>query len=369
MQKILLYIGALALLLTSCHQPSVVSVSPNEITLLPSEDILPISSFAESVDYVELKLDQVGISLGEVEAVKQINDDWIVQHRMSGRSSFIRLNRKGDFITELANSKMKQIVAPSDILDYEDGYAILAENGVHLVSKEGKYIRKLASISQLPGSKFLVRDGHFYVLNEKFEDQLLVEISESSRGKNKADQLLSQVQRTMYTNTQNYAKTTTYFSVLSDSIYRFSAKQNGAFTKLVADGIPTFAELVRKMKGMEEKEALKYMRETNHVMVRKYLENSRFIYLTYWFGSKSSTLVMDKASGILHYFGHGVNDIDGGIWERPLFLTSRNELVIPLTAGRISGHTITNKKERNFQRLQDKIAASGNPVLMLCKLK
>ena len=65
------------------------------------------------------------------------------------------------------------------------------------------------------------------------------------------------------------------------------------------------------MINLNEMDALKYLRETNHVMIKKYLENNEFLFLTYWEGSNSSTLVINKGSGEMYYFGHGVNDIDG----------------------------------------------------------
>jgi len=369
MYKIYFLLGILVLFISSCNQPSPVTVTPSEIILQQSNDVLPISSFAESVDYIELKLDQVGISLGEVEAVKQIDDDWIIQHRMSGSTSFIRFNRHGDFITELAGEKMKEIREPEDIIAYDKGYAVLAQNGVHLISKDGKYIQKLVNQNQTIGNRFFVEGGHFYILNEKLAGQILVDAGDAVRQSTKEDVLPLQVQRTMYTNSQVFSKTKSYFSVLSDSIYRHIANGAENVTKLTGDGTPTFAEIVRNMKGMEEKDGLKYLRETNHVMVRKYLENNQFIYLTYWVGSVSSTFILNKADGTFHYFGQGVNDIDGGIWDRPLYLTSGNDLVIPLTAYKISGHKISNKKVKGFDRLQAKIASSENPVLMLCKLK
>ncbi|HPF52608.1 MAG TPA: hypothetical protein PK335_13585 [Draconibacterium sp.] len=369
MYKIYFLLGILVLFISSCNQPSPVTITPSEIILQQSNDVLPISSFAESVDYLELKLDQVGISLGEVEAVKQIDDDWIIQHRMSGQRSFIRFNRHGDFIAELAGEKMKEIIEPEDIIAFDKGYAVLAKNGVHLISKDGKYIRKFVTGNQTIGSRFLVEEGHFYILNEKLADRILVEAGDAARESMKEDVLPLQVQRTMYANSQTFSKTQSYFSVLSDSIYRHTANDAENVTKLTGNGIPTFAGIVRNMRGMEEKDGLKYLRETNYVMVRKYLENNQLIYLTYWIGSVSSTFILNKANGTFHYFGQGVNDIDGGIWDRPLFLTSGNDLVIPLTAYKISGHKISNKKVKGFDRLQAKIASDGNPVLMLCKLK
>lgn len=346
------------------------SFTPEEIILKQTDDVMPISSFAESVEYLELKLDKVGISLGEVEAIKQINDDWIIKHRISGVSSFIRFNRHGEFVTELAGKKQKEIINPEDILAFDDGFAVLAENGIHLVAKDGKYIRKLIAWKQEVGSNFFFVDKHFMILNEKLQSRIVVEADNNDQSLRVDKKLPQRVQRMMYTNAQAFRKNTSYYSVLSDSIFRMADDGRvQSVTRLAGEGIPTFSEVVDTMINLNEMDALKYLRETNHVMIKKYLENNEFLFLTYWEGSNSSTLVINKGSGEMYYFGHGVNDIDGGIWERPLFLTGKNELVIPLTAYKISGHKISNKKVKGFDRLQTRIATSGNPVLMLCKLK
>lgn len=369
MDKIIVLLGVVAILSFSCSQPAPVSVAPEVILLQQSNDVLPISSFAESVDYVELKLDKVGVSLGEVLAVKQIDDDWIILHRMSGKSSFIQLNRHGDFIAELAGKNSKEITEPRDIVEYEKGYAVLAENGIHYISKEGKYMRKLSEGNESNGSCFFEEGGKFYILNEKFAGPVVRVASDTKTSEVDKQVLPMQVQRMIYTSVQPFGKSTGYYSVLSDSIYRQTSNEDKNVTKLMGDGITGFAEVVRNMAGMEEKDALKYLRESNHVMVKKYIENREFIYLTYWVGSVSSTYILNKTNGVFHYFGLGVNDIDGGIWEQALCLTEKNELVIPLTAYKIAGHKISNKKVKGFDRLQSNTASGENPVLMLCTLK
>lgn len=368
MYKLFLLSGILALFLFSCTPPEPVSVAPELILLQQSGDVLPISSFSESVDYVELKLDKTGISLGEVMGVKQLKDDWIIQHRMSGQTSFIRLDRNGDFISELAGRNVKEISEPKDIIAFENGFAVLADNGIHELSSDGKYVKRISS-GEFLGRQFFEADGKLLVLNEIYSNQILTDADDKSSEVNQQNFLNNRVQRMMYTSVQTVGSEIHFYSVLSDSLYLFENGRTKTMTRLAGESSPTFAEIVRTMQNLEENEALKFLRESEHIMVKKYLENSKYIFITYWVGSLSSTVLLDKVSGSTLYFAHGVNDLDGGIWEEPFFLTGKNELVVPLSAYKLSGHKITNKKERQFSRLQDKIAESGNPVLMLCKLK
>lgn len=366
MRKIKFLALALLTVLLACNQAETGHKGPLEISLKQSTDVIPISGFVSSVEYIELKLNEAGISLGEVEAVKKIGDDWLIKHRQSGSSSFLRLNKNGAFIIELAGKKNKEIQTPLDIIEYKNGYAILAGNGIHEVAKDGKYIKQLVKGAS-SGSCFFEDRNQFYILNELKEGEIFEKAGNSSRS---AENLPDRVQRMMYTSVQDAGKNQVhFFSTLSDKVYALENKNAEPVVMLSGDELPTFADVLEKAKDMDELETIKFLRESEHVIVRKYLENQDYIYLTYWVGSYSTTAILNKKTSETRYLGIGVNDIDGGIWERPLFLTSKNELVIPLSAYKIGGHKISNKKERHFARLQEKIAASGNPVLMLCKLK
>lgn len=356
-------------ILNSCTQKPLNNEGPKLIRLEVSADVLPISSFASSVDYLELKLSDTGKSLGEILSIKKIGDDWLVKHRLSGKISFMRFSRNGEFITELAGGNDNKIKNSSDIIQYENGYAVLAEDGIHLISKEGKYLR-LLSKTKGDGTCFFEAGKSFYILNEKTDDGLLIITDSEKSLKKKSDVLSDRIQHLMYTSVETFGKDQIHFySVLNDTVFSWNKDQKQAVAVFSGDGIPTFAQLYKNMKGLAEKESLDYMRETDHVFLRKYLENKDFMYLTFWEGSNSTTAIVNKKSGEILYFGQGVNDIDGGVWDKVFFLTSKNELVIPITAYKVGGHKILNKKEREFTRLQGKIAVSGNPVLMLCKLR
>lgn len=369
MQKIKFLTLTLIIALLACNQAETDQKGPLEISLKQSTDVIPISGFVSSVEYVELKLNDVGISLGEVEAVKKIGDDWLIKHRQSGSSSFLRLNKNGAFIIELAGKKNNEIQNPLDIIAYENNYAVLAGNGIHEVAKDGKYIKQLIN-GVSPGFRFFEDHKKFYILNELKEGEIFEEAGSKSKSGRDLKSLHDRVQRMMYTSVQDAGKNQVhFFSTLSDNIYTLENKNAEPVVILSGDELPTFADVLAKTKNMDELETIKFLRESEHVIVRKYLENEDYIYLTYWVGSYSTTAILNKKTSEIRYLGIGVNDIDGGIWDRPLFLTSKNELVIPLSAYKVGGHKISNKKERHFARLQEKIAASGNPVLMLCKLK
>jgi len=367
MHKIYLLSLLLFLGLVSCQQQISQESKIDKVVLRQSTDVMPISSFASSVEYLELKIAQTNILLGDIEAVKQIGSDWIIKQRFAGRSSFLRFNQKGDFITELAESKVSEIIAPKDIIAYENGYAVLAQNGIHQLADDGKYMKKL--VSGVPvGNRFFEEDGKFFILNEKYADQFIVEAGENISNQKGTNLLLDRVQRMVYTEVQNSGKEQLIYSALNDNLCRMVNDEPVKVLTFSGDGIPTFAKLVKAISKMDEKDALKYLRETEHVSIKRYLENTKYIYLDYWVGSHSSTAIIDKETGTTQYFDRTVNDIDGGIWERPQYLTEKNELVIPLTAYKIAGHEISNKKEKNFMRLQKQIADSNNLVLMFCKL-
>ena len=349
-------------------QPPVEGIQ--NIVLKESKDILPISSFAEKVDYVELKAVESGLEIGVIEDVKVLGDDLIVKHRMSGNESFLRFTKSGEYVIELVGTKTPQIKNPFDIITYKDGFAVLAENGIHAVSKDGKYLQKLER-GNMPGTHFFFKDDAFYVVNQSKPGNVLYSFPAKNKAQGRSALLPDPVLRNTYSSVEQFGKEQVhYFSVLSDSVYSYK-KENIAepVYSFSGDEMPTFAEVCRNLPDKEDKEILRYLRETEHVIVRKYFENRDYIFLTYWVGSDPTAAIFDKKSNEIRYFGFGVNDIDGGVWDEAICMTDKNELYIPITAYKVGGHKISNKKAKGFDRLQQHIAASGNPVIMRCKLR
>jgi uncharacterized protein YjiK len=120
---------------------------------------------------------------------------------------------------------------------------------------------------------------------------------------------------------------------------------------------------------LDQLETLKYIHNMQYVVVKNYLENKNYIFITYWIGSNSCTVIIRKKTWETRYYARGVNNIDGGIWDKAFYLSDDDELYIPISSYKISGHKISDKKNKGFEKLQEKIQVSGNPVIMRCKLK
>mgnify|MGYP000374455651 FL=1 len=358
----------LAVVLFACSQPSQ-KESFKTIVLKKSQDILPISSFAAKVNYTELKVSETGLTLGEIESVKLIDDDLIVKHRMSGKSSFLRFTGSGEFVIELVGIKSSGINQPQDIVAYDDGFAVLAENGIFTISNDGKYTGQLVR-GTMPGSRFFFADGAFHVINESDRGNLIKTFPAENRNSKVSEKLPEPVRRMTYSAVASFGKGETHFySALNDTVFSFGGNSTVPVYAFQGNNIPTFSQLCKNTTGLNDTEALRYLRENEHVIVRKYLENRNYIFMTYWVGSNSSTAIVNKKSGETRYFGHGVNDLDGGVWDKVNFLSDKDELLVPITAYKVGGHKITNKKEKRFADLQKRIEASGNPVIMRLKLR
>jgi len=337
--------------------------------LKKSQDILPISSFAKKVDYIELKVSEVGLELGEIEDIKLIGGDLIVKHRLSGKSGFLRFTGNGEFVIELVGEKTSGVTDPKDLIAYDEGYAVLAGNGIFIVSSDGKYKGELVG-ETMPGSRFFFANGSFHVINETLRGYLLQTFPAEDLTKYSSKKLAEPVQRMIYSSVQTFGKNEVHFySALNDTVFRFNGNITEPVYALQGNNMPTFAQLCEKTGDLDDKETLRLLRENEHVIVRKYLENHMYIFVTYWVGSNSSTAIVNKKSGDIRYFGHGVNDLDGGVWDKVIRLTDKDELLVPLRAHKVAGHKITNKREKRFAALQKRITASSNPVIMRVKLR
>jgi len=340
------------------------------IILKESKDILPISSFVEKVDYLELKVAEAGLEVGVIEDVKVLGNDLIVKQRMAGSESFWRFTKSGEFVIELVGKNTPRIKGPRDIITYADGFAVLAENGIHAISRDGKYLQQLVK-GTMHGSSFFFRDGNFYVVNEHDLNNVLYRFTPGGSARTRVKALPEPVLRNTYSAVETTGKSQIhYFSALNDTVFNYkSAKVAIPEYVFSGDEMPTFAEVCSNLPDKEDREILRYLRETEHVIVRKFLENRNYLFLSYWVGSHPTTAIYNKVSGEIRYFGFGVNDIDGGVWDEAVFLTDKNELYVPITAYKVGGHKISNKKVKGFDLLQAHIAATGNPVIMKCKLR
>lgn len=366
LSQILLFAAVVAL--AACSSPEVKTEGLKSIVLKESKDVLPISSFVEKVDYVELKVMEAGIEIGEIEDVKEIGGDFLVKRRMTGASSFMRFSKNGDFIIELSGGISSKIREPFDIAGYGKGYAILASNGIHEVGKDGKYIKQLDR-SDIQGTSFFISGDKFVVVNETDPVHVtsVYPLKNSSRIARVSNERL---RRMLYSNAVTVGKDQEHvFTTLNDTIFLWRNSKLVPVYSIEGDGLPTLAQSWEKIADMKDMDALRYMHDTAHVEVKNYQENRNYIFLDYWVGSTATTAIISKNTWEARYFAHGVNDLDGGIWDKVEYLTEKDELLIPISAYKITGHKISNKKVKGFDELQKRIADSGNPVLLRCKLR
>jgi len=354
--------------IAACSSPEVKNEGLKTIVLKESKDVLPISSFIEKVDYVELKVMEAGIEIGEIEGVKEIGGDFLVKRRMTGTSSFMRFSKNGDFIIELSGGISSKVKEPYDIIGYGKGYAILASNGIHEVGKDGNNIKQLER-SDVQGASFFVSGDKFVVVNETDPKQVVSSYPSKSRSRI-AMVSNERLRRMLYSNAVAVGKDQEHvFTTVNDTIFSWRNSTLVPVYVVEGDGLPTLAQSWKEIADMKDMDALRYMHDNKHVEVKNYQESRNYIFLDYWVGSVATTAIVNKNSWETRYFAHGVNDVDGGMWDKVEDLTEKDELLIPISAYKIGGHKISNKKVKGFDQLQQRIADSGNPVLLRCKLR
>lgn len=357
----------LVLFVASCSNKKSDYEGVQTIELKESKDFLPISSFISDLEYLELHVSEANIEIGEIQDIKIFGSDMIIKQRKAGEISFIRFTKKGEFINEIVNNTKGKIAQPLDIIPYNKDYAILGENGIHVVAKNGEYKGKLIS-SEIGGTTFFAVKNKFLVINESPSEDFLLEYSKKGKAP-KVNRLDERLNRLIYTNLQTVGKNNSHLlSSFSDIIYSYSNNKLQPRYKLDAGTCPTLSKVWEGVGDRDAKETMRYIYDSQHVLVKNYLENDEMIFITYWVGSHSTTAIIDKELWKTRYYARGVNDIDGGIWDKALYMSDKNELFVPISAYKIGGHKISNKRHHDFEELQLHIAASGNPVIMKCSL-
>ncbi len=358
------------LFVASCTEKPVENSGLPEILLKKSQDILPISSFVENLDYLELKVNEAKIELGDILNVKELDGDLIIHQRRAREISFIRFTQKGDFINTIVsnNEGNGKIKNPLDIINYKKDFAVLAEDGIYIVGKDGKYKSKLVA-AKMPGTKFFESKGKFYVVNDVPGYGLYTVYSPNGKVKRLKfpEERLKDLGRSNLAASEgaNISLVSSY----SDTVFTYKKAAFEPEYLIESDGYPSFAEVWRNTDDKDDIKTLKYIHNTHHSKIKSYFENKNYIFLTYWLGSHQTTALIRKKDWEATYFAEAVNNIDGGIWDNPLFLSPKNELYIPITAYKVGGHKISDKRHNEFEKVQLHIAASGNPVLMRCRLK
>lgn len=363
--SILLFIIVLCF---SCSNEKAPVIGVKTIDLVESTDVLPISSFIKELDYLELRASDANIEIGEIQDIKILSGDIIIKQRKAAEMSFIRFSKSGEFISEIVNNKNGKVSNPLDIIEYRKNYAVLADDGIHQISKMGQYKGKVIS-TKISGRTFLNHKNNFLLINEIPSSEFLSEYS-SKRKPKVIDKPNERINKWVYTDLATPSKNEYHLiSSFCDTIYFYKNGRLEPRYRLDGGLYPTLSEVWQNVGDRDPKETMRYIYDTQHVLVRNYLENEDVIFMTYWVGSNSTTLIIKKENWETRYYAREVNDIDGGIWDKPLCLSSNDELYIPISSYKIKGHKISNKRHNDFEQLQEKMVDNGNPVIMRCRLK
>ena len=367
--KILHYLLLFLLILNlSCKQNSVDTNAVKTINLIESKDILPISTFIKKIEYVKLQIPKTDYEVGEVVNVKFIDDDIVLIHQKAKEIDIVRFSGKGEFINVVVSSTKGIVSEPIDIIKYENDFAVLGKSGIYIFSKTGDFKKQIVN-EIMHGNSFYFMNNRFYVLNPNTAHNFINEYQSGNFGQPQTanNYIFENVgfARIIPQKNESFSVVT----ALNDTVFEYG--KTGKHWKYIFEGnnYPTLMSGVKQIVGMERIEAKKFMNNNQHIVVKNYLENSSYIYLTYWAGSTSVNLLVNKKSQDSTYFYYGVNNIDGGIWEQPITITNANELVVPISTAKISAHIIKNKKRKDFERLQQNIKSTDGLVLMKCKLK
>lgn len=335
------------------------------IVLKETKDIQPASSYISGVDYIELKYPEE-IEPGRILDIKLLNKEIIVKQRYGGETSLLGFSKNGVFINQIGKNEIQN---PRDIINYNNDFAVWDETGVKVFSKTGEYQRKIFN-ARGPGSRFFYSKGKFYLFHETTAPGYLSEYSTDGKKEHVFHPLKVEFESDGNPSVTELRKDYFHlFSPINDTIYAFSNRQ--LTPKYIIDGNshPTYIEVLKKIGLESESEKLRYIRNNQHWTITTYLENQKFIFIDYSLGSYPFNIIIRKSDWQISYVKEFINDIDGGVWDDPYFLSDENKLYIPLTSYQISGHTIKNKKRHKFDEQMEKAQQNDNPVLMVCKLK
>lgn len=340
------------------------------IFLKETNDFLPISNFIEDVNYTELKLDDKHSEIGTIEKIKVLDKEIIIKQRTAQETGLLRFSDTGKYLNEIGiqNTVPNVIQNPRDIILYNDEYAVWDISGVHSISKTGNYKRKIFD-ARFPGNSYFYFKNSFFLFHEYTSPGYLSQYSEKGNLVKTYSPVDFSFAGMGYSKIEQLDKNEFHlFSPVIDTIFNFNGNILLPVYLFDSGLYPSFSELMRKYEGKHPLELLKYVNNNRHMVVDRYLENRNFIYVTYRLGSNPFHLLVRKKNWELIYFKKCFNDIDGGLWEEPYYLSEDDVLYIPLYSYQIQNHVIANKYNKGFNLLQDKIQ-NDNPVIMKCKLK
>ncbi|MFW5754987.1 MAG: 6-bladed beta-propeller [Tangfeifania sp.] len=340
-----------------------------KIVLKKDENVEVLSRFVSDLEYIELQYPADSL-IGPIENLKLLGDDLIIKQRIAGDLSYLRFSEEGRFLNEFGpGSEAVSLQNPRDILKYDNKFAVWDDAGVHALSESGNYIGKIVDTQHTGNSFFYSRDN-FYLFHESNGPGYLSKYSINGKlsevykaGNRQADNL-------NYSRVPEMAKDSFHlFSPVNDTVFAFSQGQLSPGYLIEGESYPTLSNTLKKINELDELDKLKYLQNNKHWVIKRYLENPDFIFVVYRLASDPHYLIIRKSDWKTTYFGRAINDIDGGIWDYPMYLSDDNELYIPLGTYQIAGHKMQNKKRFDFEKVIERNLENPGPVIMKCKLK
>ena len=356
----------------SCSETKNKTNNIKTIHLEKTKDVQPISVFVSELDYIELKSINDDNVIRQVEDIKLLDSDIIIKYRTGRETGFVRFSKEGDFLNSIGKSEdsREKILNPRDIVDYKNNYAVWDQTGIFSFSKSGKSGSKLFK-TKPSGNSFFYSKNRFYLFNEKNTPGYLSEYTPDG-----AREHVFKPNSPKFSLERGYSKIFEFgpdsfhlFSPLIDTIFSFTHDQ--LVPQYVFHGRfhPTLEQIVDKSGSLDSLETVKYINNTRHWVVKTFLENKNFIFIVYQLGSYPFHLIIRKSDWKPFYAKELINDIDGGVWDDPVYLSENDELYIPLRTYQITGHKIRNKKRQGFDEIVKRVEQNGNPMIMRCKLK
>jgi hypothetical protein len=341
----------------------------NTIVLKKNEDVEVLSRFVSGLEYIELNYPADSL-IGPIENLKILEDEIIVKQRSGNNFNYLRFSENGQFLNEIGTDpESAALQNPKDILLYNDEYVVWDASGVHTFSKNGKYLGQKFETSH-SGSSFFHTHKNFYLFHGAkapgYLSKYSLEGEFSGAYKTNNQTVIDQ----NYSRVIELAKDSFHlFSPVIDTVLKFSDGQLSPGYLIEGESHPTLVNVLREIQDLDEIDKLKYLHSNKHWVIKRYLENRDYIFVVYRLASDSFYTIIRKSDWKTSYFEQVINDIDGGLWDYPMYLSENNELYIPLGTYQISGHKMLNKRRFDFEKVMERNQQNNSPVIMKCKLK
>jgi hypothetical protein len=362
-------LAAIMLFGFGCSEKETSTKNIKQIALKENNDVEVLSRFVSDIEYLDLMYPADSL-VGPIENLKIINDEIIVKQRHGNTFKYVRFSEDGEFLNEIGHSgSTGNLRVPHDILAFDDKFAIWDEEGVHAYSKTGEYLDKMFRTTH-PGNSFFYSQANFYLFHESNGPGYLSEHSNSGEMLKVYKPGNAQIDDLDYSRVIELEHDRFHlFSPINDTIFSYANKQLSPQYLVQGEGYPTLINVLKEIDSLDEAEKLKYLHNNKHWVIKRYLENPNYIFVVYRLASDSFYTLIRKSDWEATHFERVINDIDGGIWDYPMFLSKEDELYIPLGTYQITGHKILNRKRFDFEDVKKRNLQNGNPVIMKCKLK